>query len=183
MQQAWNEERRHAIHQRWIGQLRANLPVGVPLADRGGPWPLTFCSEYEEVAEDEDDCTQCMFCRYYAQLEGPHGYDWGACLKEGGQYDRQLVFEHWTCRDFEYTPDSQDSHIDWFRLHLRSAEARETDEAFYATIGDVPPDQQVERMSICVGRLSAASRICPGREPTSIRSVDSAQGECEPGRA
>ncbi|MDE3073974.1 MAG: hypothetical protein KGJ86_00975 [Chloroflexota bacterium] len=146
MQEAWNEERRHAIDQRWIEQLRANLPIGVPLADRGGPWPQTFRSEYQEVAENEDDCTQCMFCRYYAQLEGPLGYDWGGCLKEGGQYDRQLVFEHWTCCDFEYAPDSQDFHTDWLRLALSAAEEFEADEAFYASIGKLPPDQQVERI-------------------------------------
>ena len=144
MQDAWNEKRRHATHERWIAQLQMNLPAGIPLRQGTTDWPETFRSEYETVADDEPNCTQCLFCRYYAQLEGPLGADWGACLKRGGQYDRQLVFEHWTCGDFQDTPDSQDMHGDWQRLCVEAADHVAAEEAFQASLAGLPQEEMVE---------------------------------------
>lgn len=107
MLEAWNQESRHAVHDRWQSQLRENLPVGVPVSEKDPSWPETFA---------EHECRQCLLCRYYCDLEGPLGMDWGACLKAGGQYDRQVVFEHWTCRDFENAPDAQAPHSEWYRI-------------------------------------------------------------------
>ena len=39
--------------------------------------------------------------RNYVELSGELGADWGACTNELSQYDGQLVFEHWTCREWE----------------------------------------------------------------------------------
>jgi hypothetical protein len=46
-------------------------------------------------------CFQCLHCRYYDPLDSPLGMDWGACVNPASQYDRQVVFEHWTCTKFE----------------------------------------------------------------------------------
>ena len=63
------------IHSRWIARLAAGRP---PLADSD----------------------QCGGCRYYVQLRGTLGMDWGACTNAESEYDRQCVFEHWTCLSF-----------------------------------------------------------------------------------
>jgi hypothetical protein len=97
----------HDIHTRWIEQLRADLPEGVPT--RGDPeqmWPATFGDMVDgkpehRLGDGEGYCFQCLHCRNYVPLEFPLGMDWGACVKEGGQYERQAVFEHWTCKDYE----------------------------------------------------------------------------------
>lgn len=113
MQEAWNKESHRIIHDRWQSQLRANLPIGIPVSERDPTWPETFASEIDQPGGDErDECRQCLFCRYYCELEGPLGMDWGACLKAGGQYDRQVVFEHWTCQNFENAPDAQSPHAE-----------------------------------------------------------------------
>ena len=117
MLEAWNEDKRRIVHERWQAQLRDNLPIGVPVREDDPTWPETF-SELPD--QDLDQCRQCLFCRYYCELDGPLGMDWGACLKPDGQYDRQVVFEHWTCRDFEYAPDSQAPRPEWYRLLAES---------------------------------------------------------------
>lgn len=97
------------VHPRWIEQLQANPPEGVPVeieSVRGLPWPATF-GDYDESAgathrpeSDQGDgyCLQCGGCRFYLTLDG----DWGGCSLAGGQYDRQLVFEHWSCNGFRF---------------------------------------------------------------------------------
>jgi hypothetical protein len=54
------------------------------------PWPETW-------RDAEGSAMLCLHCRYYAELSGPPGADWGACTNERSQYDGELVFEHWTC--------------------------------------------------------------------------------------
>lgn len=94
------------VHPRWIEQLIANLPEGVPLnPERSAgerPWPATF-GDYDEekgaihmADEGPGFCHQCGGCRFYLTLNA----DWGVCSLPGGQYDRQAVFEHWTCKGF-----------------------------------------------------------------------------------
>lgn len=135
MLEAWNEDTRRITHGRWQSQLRNNLPIGVPVREDDPTWPDTFRSPVDEIRDENlGECRQCLLCRYYCELEGPLGMDWGACLKPGGQYDRQVVFEHWTCRDFEYAPDSQSPRPDWYRLladsHARmAADLASNDEA------------------------------------------------------
>lgn len=130
MQEAWNRETHRAIHDRWIEQLKMDLPTDVPVRVNDPTWPETILANLldEEVIETEPwdealhQVRQCLFCRYYCDLIGDLGMDWGACLKAGGQYDRQVVFEHWTCRDFENSPDAQDAHPEYYR---RMAESHE----------------------------------------------------------
>ena len=92
------------IHARWIGQLRDDLPAGVPLdAEASEKWPSTWGIEsssdgtLQHTPVSEGTCLQCLFCRHYIPLETRLGMDWGACTNVLSQYDRQVVFEHWTC--------------------------------------------------------------------------------------
>lgn len=98
--------RRSKLHERWASQLSlANLPIGVPI-DRDG-WPATFGDMVDgkpvhRLDDGEEYCFQCLHCRYYDELESPMGLDWGACNNPASQYDRTVVFEHWTCKEFEW---------------------------------------------------------------------------------
>lgn len=96
------------IHRRWISQLEQKLPDGVPLdaelATKGHPWPETFGDYDKETGAlhggPDGCCLQCLHCRFYVTLDGIMGMDWGACTNKVSQYDRQLVFEHWTCKEY-----------------------------------------------------------------------------------
>ena len=122
MQDAWNRETHRAIHDRWIAQLKAELPIDVPTRLDDPAWPETIPTnllsdtEADQLADDDPrgEVRQCLFCRYYCELIGDLGMDWGACLKDGGQYDRHIVFEHWTCREFQNSPDAQDPHPEYY---------------------------------------------------------------------
>lgn len=101
-------------HDRWIRKLSGKLPVGVPVSERVGSrgqvWPVTFgvVREGQAVHDlDEDDpeggmALQCLHCAHYIPLDGRMGMDWGACSNPDSEYDREVVFEHWTCS--AYTP-------------------------------------------------------------------------------
>lgn len=78
-------------HERWIRSLRKTWPEGVPAQDLQ-PWPDT---------QRGGGVKQCLHCAHYVELEGALGSDWGACSNAASQYDRQVVFEHWTCKEFE----------------------------------------------------------------------------------
>lgn len=88
-------------HDRWIRRLSRTWPKGVPATEMGElapgvvarvePWPETWRDELVK---------QCLHCESYVKLSGPLGSDWGACKNELSQYDGQLVFEHWTCREW-----------------------------------------------------------------------------------
>jgi hypothetical protein len=89
-------------HERWIKKLRQTWPTGVtaglfvipPDAARYSPepWP---------ESERDDYVKQCLHCANYVPLSGQLGSDWGACQSENSQYDGSLVFEHWTCMQWE----------------------------------------------------------------------------------
>lgn len=99
-------EKQLEIHKRWIKQLQANPPSGVPAEENwGGMWPATFGDLVEgrpvhRVDDGEGYCFQCLHCKFYKPLEGDLGADWGACFNKESQYDRQVVFEHWTCTEY-----------------------------------------------------------------------------------
>jgi neutral trehalase len=90
-------------HDRWIRRLCRTWPEGVaarqsesgegPNSKSVEPWPETW-------RDPEGMAMQCLHCRYYVELSGELGADWGACINEFSQYDGQLVFEHWTCREW-----------------------------------------------------------------------------------
>jgi len=91
------------LHERWIRRLCRTWPEGVParqpepgeavVSGPVEPWPETW-------RDPEGMAMQCLHCRYYVELSGELGADWGACTSELSQYDGQLVFEHWTCREW-----------------------------------------------------------------------------------
>jgi Protein of unknown function (DUF3027) len=91
-------------HERWMRRLRQTWPEGVPAREPEPgerraprdvePWPETW-------RDSEGAAMQCLHCRYYVELSGEFGADWGACICGPSQYDGQLVFEHWTCRHWE----------------------------------------------------------------------------------
>ena len=107
----------HDLHERWLRKLSSNLPEGVPLSPHpnylNDPWPVTFGRYEGEGAihhEDGSEALQCISCVYYTPLEGELGQDWGACTNPRSQYDRECVFEHWTCK--HYSPTYADPHPD-----------------------------------------------------------------------
>lgn len=87
-------------HERWIRRLRKTWPEGIaprrpepdetPAPGSPEPWPDTW-------RDPDNGAMQCLHCRYYTELTGELGADWGACTSEQSQYDGQIVFEHWTC--------------------------------------------------------------------------------------
>jgi hypothetical protein len=96
-------------HDRWIRRLCRTWPEGVParqpepgeaaVASPVEPWPETW-RDAEGMPDPEGMCMQCLHCRHYVELSGELGADWGSCTSELSQYDGQLVFEHWTCREW-----------------------------------------------------------------------------------
>jgi hypothetical protein len=102
-------------HDRWIRRLRTTWPEGVPAQEPAAlepgvsgpvePWPETWRDEMVK---------QCLHCLYYVELSGDLGADWGACTNELSQYDGDLVFEHWTCREWseERDPAEEDQATD-----------------------------------------------------------------------
>ena len=54
---------------------------------------------------------QCLHCRYYVELTGEPGTDWGACTGEESQHDGQLVFEHWTCRNWAEEEEAEQGSL------------------------------------------------------------------------
>jgi hypothetical protein len=99
---------RTGIHDRWIGRLRQKLPEGVPQdANTRESWPATFGDKDADgramhKPHGGDYTFQCGGCRFYICIEGPLGADWGVCGNARSEYDRQAVFEHWTCKEFKY---------------------------------------------------------------------------------
>jgi hypothetical protein len=90
------------VHARWISRLRRTWPEGVP-AYRPEPGEAEVSGQEEPLPETWRDelVKQCLHCRYYVELSGELGLDWGACTNELSQYYGQLVFDHWTCREWE----------------------------------------------------------------------------------
>jgi hypothetical protein len=92
------------VHARWIAKLRERLPDNVPPSDSDPAWPETFGNLVNckpRHGEHPDYTLQCGGCRYYIRLDGAHGADWGACSCPSSEYDRTVVFEHWTCAHFK----------------------------------------------------------------------------------
>jgi hypothetical protein len=98
----WENHDMGDSHERWIRRLRRTWPEDVPARQPEPgetpsgvePWPETW-------RDPEDAAMQCLHCRFYVELTGELGADWGACTSEQSQYDGQLVFEHWTCNYWE----------------------------------------------------------------------------------
>lgn len=111
MKEDASKARRSALHDRWATALTENLPIGVPAevtrtAVGERPWPATFGDMIDgkpvhRADQGQGYCFQCLHCRYYLPLDGRLGADWGACSSAASQYDRQVVFEHWTCPEYE----------------------------------------------------------------------------------
>ena len=63
------------------------------------------------MPDPEGMCMQCLQSRYYVELSGELGADWGACTNELSQYDGRLVFEHWTCREWAEEIESLSTEV------------------------------------------------------------------------
>lgn len=107
------------IHHNWIKDLSNNPPEGVPLTRtnyQGDPYPITEGDRVDgEVVHNENGnyMFQCMDCVHYWNLEGRLGGDWGACSNPESQYNRQVVFEHWTCKQHEYGANGVNNTSYW----------------------------------------------------------------------
>lgn len=95
------------IHERWITNLITDLPEGVPTETmkNGDVWPLTF-GDIDNRGRAVHGrkalrCLQCGGCARFVPLEGTIGMDWGACTHPESQYDKRVVFEHWSCKYFD----------------------------------------------------------------------------------
>ena len=45
---------------------------------------------------------QCLNCRFYVELAGPLGADWGVCCNPRSPAKAQLRFEHMGCKEHEW---------------------------------------------------------------------------------
>jgi len=107
-------------HVRWIKRLCRTWPEGVPawqpepdeapVSGRIEPRPEIW-RDLKGMPDPEGMCMQCLQCRYYVELSGELGADWGACTNELSQYDGQLVFEHWTCREWAEEIESLSTEV------------------------------------------------------------------------
>lgn len=75
------------------------LAVCLHLPQDYAPWGY----ENRDEPEFGPDCSSG--CKYYAQLEGKLGMDWGVCVNPLSHRCGLLTFEHQGCRKFEVDPD------------------------------------------------------------------------------
>lgn len=80
------KEERHACHKRWCETGRATPPEG---------------TKERQMA---DDAKQCGFCAFYIPITSDLGMDWGACGNAKSPHDGKVVFEHFTCLQYEFRP-------------------------------------------------------------------------------
>lgn len=66
-----------STHERWITKLRNSYK-----------W---------DSGNLADEHKQCEFCKFYVEVSGDLGMDWGVCINEESPHDMQVVFEHFGC--------------------------------------------------------------------------------------